>query len=125
MRIEESNHAQICGSELLRAADGKQPDRKHIDLKANVRRGECQSLAAQALGVATPRSWRAAGPGHKGPNYAQRQPPPPSNKDRCRNLGDPFSMFDSSTHTTIYPKFYDTKALTHQYQNNGHNFKTD
>ena len=85
MRIEESNHAQICGSELLRAADCKQPDRKHIDLKANVRRGECQSLAAQALGVATPRSWRAAGPGHKGPNYAQRQPPPPSNKDRCRN----------------------------------------
>ena len=45
--------------------------------------------------------------------------------ERYRNLGDFISMFDSSTHTTIYLKFYDQPALTHQYQNNAHNFKPD
>ena len=38
--------------------------------------------------------------------------------ERYRNFGDPFSMFDSSTHTTFYPQFYYPKVLTHQYQNN-------
>ena len=38
--------------------------------------------------------------------------------ERDRNLGDHLSMFDSSTHKTIYPKFYDQPTLTHKYQNN-------
>ena len=42
------------------------------------------------------------------------QPTWNANTERYRNLGDPISMFDSSAHTAIYPKFYDQPALTHQ-----------
>ena len=40
-----------------------------------------------------------------------------ANTDRYRNLGDSISMSDSSTKTTMYPKFCDQPTLTHQYQN--------
>ena len=46
------------------------------------------------------------------------QPTWNANTERYRNFGDPISMFDSSAHTTVYPQFYDQRALTHQYQNN-------
>ena len=46
------------------------------------------------------------------------QPNWSANTERYRNFGDPISMFDSSAHTTVYPQFYDQRALTHQYQNN-------
>ena len=50
------------------------------------------------------------------------QPTWNANTERFRNLGDPISMFDTSAKTTIYPKFYDQPALTHQYQNNAQHF---
>ena len=45
------------------------------------------------------------------------QPTYNSNTERYRNYGDPFSMFDSSAHTTFYPQFYDQQVLTHQINN--------
>ena len=53
------------------------------------------------------------------------QPNWSANTERYRNFGDPISMFDSSAHTTVYPHFYDQKALTHQYQNNANKIKPD
>ena len=46
------------------------------------------------------------------------QPTWNANTERYINFGDPISMFDSSAHTTVYPQFYDQRALTHQYENN-------
>ena len=46
------------------------------------------------------------------------QPNWSANAEGHRKFADPISMFDSSAHTTVYPHFYDQKALTHQYQNN-------
>ena len=50
------------------------------------------------------------------------QPTWNANTERYRNFGDPISMFDSSAHTTVYPKLYDQRALTRQYQNNAKHF---
>ena len=43
---------------------------------------------------------------------------PNANTERYRNHGDPISMFDTPTRTTMNGKFYDQRTLTHQYQNN-------
>ena len=49
------------------------------------------------------------------------QPSRNTDTERYRILGDPISLFDSSTHTTCYPKFNDQQVLTQQYQNNANN----